>query len=217
MSLNVVFDMDGLMFDSERLHAEAWEFAGSKAGISVSDTVKKIAGVSFEESKKIWNSEIGDKVDIESFYNDFIDFVKDRYENDSPIPKKGLYSILNYLKNESANIAVASNAHMKLIEHNLKSAKIYDYFKVIVSVEMVEHPKPAPEIYLKACELLGVSPQDTYALEDSRTGITAAYKAGCKSILIPDSWNPDEEILSHILAKYDDLEQVKNDFELRKI
>lgn len=217
MSLNVVFDMDGLMFDSERLHAEAWEFAGSKAGISVSDTVKKIAGVSFEESKKIWNSEIGDKVDIESFYNDFIDFVKDRYENDSPIPKKGLYSILNYLKNESANIAVASNAHMKLIEHNLKSAKIYDYFKVIVSVEMVEHPKPAPEIYLKACELLGVSPQDTYALEDSRTGITAAYKAGCKSILIPDSWNPDEEILSHILAKYDDLEQVKNDFELKKI
>ena len=217
MSLNVIFDMDGLMFDSERLYAKAWEFAGSKAGISVSDIVKKTSGISFEESKKIWNSEIGDKVDIESFYNDFIDFIKDRYENDSPIPKKGLYDLLNYLKDENANIAVASNAHMKLIEHNLKSANIYDYFKVIVSVEMVENPKPDPEIYIKASDLLGVSPQDAYALEDSRAGITAAYKAGCKSILIPDLWNPDEEILSHILAKYDDLEQVKNDFELKKI
>ncbi len=217
MSLNVIFDMDGLMFDSERLHADAWRFAGSKAGISVSETIKKISGVSFEESKKIWNSEFGDKINIESFYNDFCNFIRDHYENSKPVPKKGLYSLLNYLKKENANIAVASNAPMKLIEHNLKSSGIYNYFKVIVSVEMVEHPKPDPEIYIKASDLLGVSPQDAYAIEDSKTGITAAYKAGCKSILIPDLWNPDDEILNNILAKYDNLEQVKNDFELKKI
>ena len=88
---------------------------------------------------------------------------------------------------------------------------------MIVGVEMVENPKPDPEIYLKACDLLGVSPQAAYALEDSKAGITAAYKAGCKSILVPDLWDPDEEILNHIIAKYDNLEQVKNDFERKKI
>lgn len=75
---------------------------------------------------------------------------------------------------------------------------------------MVENSKPAPDIYLKACEILGASPEDCLALEDSKNGLLAAYRAGCKPVIVPDLWQPDEEILQIIAARYDNLEQVKD-------
>ncbi len=78
---------------------------------------------------------------------------------------------------------------------------------------MIEQSKPNPEIYLKACALLNAAPKDTYALEDSKNGLLSAYRAGCKTVMIPDLWQPDEEILQIIIGKFDDLEQVKIAFE----
>lgn len=95
----------------------------------------------------------------------------------------------------------------------MNDAEVFDYFSVIVCGDMVSKSKPEPEIYQKACELLGEKPQDCFALEDSRNGILSAYRAGCRTIMVPDLWQPDEEILSLIAGKYDDLEQVKLAFE----
>ncbi|MDE7288526.1 MAG: HAD family hydrolase [Oscillospiraceae bacterium] len=88
-----------------------------------------------------------------------------------------------------------------------------DYFVGTVCGDMVENSKPAPDIYYKACEILGVPPEECFALEDSKNGLLAAYRAGCKPIMVPDLWQPDEETLKIITAKYDDLEQVKYAFE----
>ena len=95
----------------------------------------------------------------------------------------------------------------------MKDAGVLHYFQVIVCGDMVSKSKPEPEIYLKACELLEEKPQDCFALEDSRNGILSAYRAGCRIIMVPDLWQPDEKILSVIIGKYDDLEQVKLAFE----
>ena len=78
---------------------------------------------------------------------------------------------------------------------------------------MIENSKPEPDIYLKACELIGEEPENCYALEDSKNGLLSAYRAGCKPIMIPDLWQPDEEIMKIIVARYDDLEQLKAAFE----
>nr|MDE6016852.1 HAD family hydrolase [Acetatifactor sp.] len=83
----------------------------------------------------------------------------------------------------------------------------------IVCGDMIENSKPAPDIYLKACEMIGVKPKECYALEDSKNGLLSAYRAGCKPIMVPDLWQPDEEIMKVIVAQYDDLEQVKVAFE----
>ena len=95
------------------------------------------------------------------------------------------------------------------MESHLKDAAVSDYFQAVVCGDMVTRSKPDPEIYLKACELLGENPQDCFALEDSRNGILSAHRAGCRTIMVPDLWQPDGEILSVIAGKYDDLEQVK--------
>ena len=82
---------------------------------------------------------------------------------------------------------------------------------------MVEKSKPAPDIYIKAFEMLNENPEECIALEDSKNGLISAYRAGCKPIMVPDLWQPDEEILQIIKGKYSDLEQVKKAFESGEI
>ncbi len=84
------------------------------------------------------------------------------------------------------------------------------YFSVIVCGDMVEKSKPEPEIYLKACEGLQVRPDECYVLEDSKSGILSGFKAGCKVIMVPDLWMPDDELLKIIYRKFNDLDEVKD-------
>ena len=99
------------------------------------------------------------------------------------------------------------------MEKHLTDAGVINYFSVIVCGDMVEKSKPAPDIYLKACELLNANPKECIALEDSKNGLLSDYRAGFKPIMVPDLWQPDEEILQIIKGKYFDLEQVKVAFE----
>ena len=218
MSLNVVFDMDGVLFNSERLFTRAWKFAGDSVGFKNSDKIaQKTVGESFENSKKIWRDALGNDSDFDSACNHFVSYIGDNYKNDTPNIKKGVYEILDFLKSKNAKIAIASNSPRSFIDHNLNYAKIHSYFQEIVSVEMVKNPKPAPDIYIKACSLLGVEPHDSYAIEDSKSGILAAHSAGCKPILVPDVNPPDDFTLKHAFVIYEDLLQVKSDFESEKL
>ncbi len=85
-----------------------------------------------------------------------------------------------------------------------------DFFMAVVGGDRISRSKPEPDIYLKACELLGEKPADCYALEDSRNGLLAAHRAGCIPLMVPDLWEPDEEIQEIIAGKFDDLAQVKD-------
>lgn len=154
-------------------------------------------------------------------YRNAICFVMDNthiYEANNKVPlKQGLYVLLEYLKNANAKLAVASSSPRWEVEKHLNDAGIIDCFSAIICGDMVEKSKPAPDIYIKACEMLNENPEECIALEDSKNGLLSAYRAGCKPIMVPDLWQPDEEILQIIKGKYSDLEQVKKAFESGEI
>lgn len=210
----VIFDMDGLMFDTERVFVEAWDYAGEKMGIGKAGYMTlKTLGMNIAMSRNVWLEEFGDRYDEQTLRKYTKEFLTKYYaENTVPV-KKGLYTILEYLKSQNCKLAVASSSPRWEVENHLKDAKVFDYFRAIVCGDMIEKSKPEPDIYLKACELLGEEPENCYALEDSKNGLLAAYRAGCKPLMVPDLWQPDEEIRKAIVGDFQDLDEVKEYFE----
>lgn len=214
MNKFVIFDMDGLMFDTERVFVKAWDYAGEKIGIGKAGYMTlRTLGMSIVMSRKIWIEEFGDKYNEDELRRHTKEFFKIYYAKNRVPVKKGLYVLLGFLKEHSYRMAVASSSPRWEVETHLKDAGIFNDFEVVISGDMVNKSKPEPDIYLKACDLLGADTADVYALEDSRNGLLSAYNAGCKPIMVPDLWQPDEEIVKILFAKYDDLEQVKVYFE----
>ena len=209
---------DEVMFDTEKVFIKAWDYAGEKIGIGKAGyMVYKTLGMSIVASYEIWNEEFGDRYNQEELRKYTKEFLKNYYENNKVPVKQGLYVLLEYLKNPNAKLAVASSSPRWEVEKHLNDAGIIDCFSAIICGDMVEKSKPAPDIYIKACEMLNENPEECIALEDSKNGLLSAYRAGCKPIMVPDLWQPDEEILQIIKGKYSDLEQVKKAFESGEI
>lgn len=212
--MNVIFDMDGLMFDTEKVFIKAWDYAGEKIGIGKAGfMVYKTLGMNIAASYNVWKEEFGDRYDQAELKKYTKEFLKKYYDENTVPVKKGLYILLDFLKSKQCKMAVASSSPRWEVEKHLKDAGVKDYFLDIICGDMIKNSKPAPDIYLKACELIDAEPAECYALEDSKNGLLSAYRAGCKPIMIPDLWQPDEEIMKIITAKYDDLEQLKTAFE----
>lgn len=207
----VIFDMDGLMFDTERVCMLAWDYAGERMGIGKAGyMVLKTLGMNTVRTKEMWNEEFGgqyDQQELEDYTNEFMI----RFYDENPLPvKKGLYILLDYLKSSGYKMAVASSSKYREIQEHLRAAGVTDYFQAVVGGDRIRRSKPEPDIYLKACELLGERPEDCYALEDSKNGLLAAHRAGCIPLMVPDLWEPDEEIKRIIAGRLDDLEEVKH-------
>lgn len=206
-----VFDMDGLMFDTERLAMAAWDYAGEKMGLGKAGyMVMKTLGVTAERADEIWREEFGSNVDTKAMRRYGREFTDNFYEHNKVPVKYGLYELLDWLKSSGIKTAVASSSTRRAVLRNLESAGITDKFDIIVSGEMATRSKPAPDIYLKACELLGENPNDCIALEDSRNGLWAAHNAGCRVIMVPDLWQADEETENVLWKKLGSLLEVRD-------
>lgn len=207
----VIFDMDGLMFDTEKIFIQAWDFVGEKLGVGKAGFMAlKTLGVNLKTAEKMWLDEFDNKIDINKLRDYTIEFFESYSLNNNLPVKKGLYNLLNYLQKMNYKLAVASSSPQKLVLDNLNSTNTKKYFSAIICGDMVEKSKPEPDIYLEACNALGENPSNCYALEDSKNGLFAAYNAGCKAIMIPDLWQPDIETLQIITAKLNDLDEVIN-------
>ncbi|MCM1308497.1 MAG: HAD family phosphatase, partial [Butyrivibrio sp.] len=110
-----------------------------------------------------------------------------------------------FLKEKGARVAIASSSRVEMVQDNLKKTGLTGFFEKIVGGNLVAHSKPNPEIYLKACELLGVNPKESYAVEDSYNGIRAAAAAGMKAVMIPDMQPPTEETNALAYKSFDSL------------
>lgn len=206
----VVFDMDGLMFDTERVAILAWDYAGEKMGLGKAGyMVYKTLGMNVELSNAVWFKEFGDRYSEEDLWKYTREFNNDFYSKNKVPVKRGLYALLDYLKNNGYKLAVASSTSKRGVERNLKDAGVLEYFDAVICGDMVEKSKPDPEIYLKACEAIGVEPTEALALEDSRNGLLSAHRAGMKVIMVPDLWEADEEIKAFLWNMCSDLEEVK--------
>ena len=205
----IIFDMDGLMFDTERVFIEAWDYAGEKIGIGKAGYMSiKTMGMSIKESRPLWIEEFGDRYNEDKLKKHTTDFIKNFYSTNKVSVKVGLYELLEYLRGNDYQLGIASSSPKWEIEKHLQDSDIVDYFKEIASGDMVERTKPHPDLYIKACELLNVKPKNCIALEDSINGILSAHNAGLKPIMIPDLVQPTYEIEKLLLGKFLNLSEV---------
>jgi HAD superfamily hydrolase (TIGR01509 family) len=205
----VIFDMDGLMFDTERLAVEGWVYAGKQMGYNITkELVTKTCGSRIEDTKRIFLEHLGNDIDFYGCRKVRVDYAE-KYIADNGLPlKPGLIELLDFLSSNNYKIALASSTEKQKVEHYLKSVGILKYFNSLICGDMVEKGKPQPDIYLKAAEALGVLPTECIALEDSLMGILSAYRAGLKPVMIPDLTEPDEETSKMLYAKLPTLLEV---------
>ena len=191
----VIFDMDGLMFDTESLVVKGWDYAGEKLGVGkLGYMVNKTLGVNHEKTKEIFYEDFKDAVDVEKLTEITREYVYAYYDKYGTPEKPYLHEVLNFLKENNFKLAVASSSRKQTVLKHLKSANILDYFQAIICGDMISNSKPHPEIYLKACKALNEDPSNCYALEDSPNGIRSAHAAKMVPIMIPDLIEPNEEI-----------------------
>ena len=128
--------------------------------------------------------------------------------------KKGAVELLTFLKDKGIQTAVATATDLERTKKYLSELGIITYFDELVSATMVEYGKPAPDIYQYACKQLGRKPEECMAVEDSPNGVTSAYLAGCKVVMVPDQTQPDEETKKMLYAKVESLLGICNFFDI---
>lgn len=182
----VLFDMDGLMFDTERLSDIIWHEIGKRFGYTLTaEHMALLRGRNREGGKQAFLAHFGAAMPYDALWQAVMDEFEHRMAVSVPF-RPYLTELLDFLKAEKIPMAVASSTHRALVENHLRVAGLCDYFKAIVCGDMVENGKPAPDIYLLAAKTLGVSPADCMVLEDSCNGMRAGAAAGCFSVMVPD-------------------------------
>lgn len=204
-----VFDMDGLIFDSERIVQRSWNISGQELGLgNVGEHIYNTLGMNRASRKKYYEENIRKDFPFEEFSaltrKNFFAIV----EKEGLPMKPGVKEILTFGKENGMKLALATSSSRDYAMKCLKDAGIDTYFDGIVCGDMVTHSKPDPEIYLKACQLAGVAPEEAVAFEDAPAGIRSAYQAGMKVVMVPDLVQPKEDIRPMLWQKWETLEDV---------
>ncbi len=203
----VIFDMDGLMFDTEAISVKAWDYAGEQMGLGKTGYMAiRLAGCSKIMKDKILAEEFQGKYRWDDFGPYLAEYRRQYFQTHEVPVKKGLYRLLDYLEKEHYKMAVASATQRSGVEENLEKTGVRRYFDVVIGGDMVAASKPDPDIFLKACEMLEEEPERCYVLEDSRYGLYAAHSAGCHACMVPDLWQPDSAVREFVEGIFPDLD-----------
>ncbi len=210
----VVFDMDGVLFDTERVCMESWIAVAERRGMEgMREVFPLCIGRNNTDDERIVREHYGEDFAYEDFRREASEeFWKMIKEQGLP-RKKGVVECLEFFKADGWKIGLASSTKRASVLSHLENGGIAQYFTFVIGGEEIKHSKPEPEIYLKACEGLGVKPEETYAIEDSYNGIKAAYRAGMKPIMVPDMLPPTDEMREMSQAIFEDLLQVRDYFQ----
>lgn len=205
----VLFDMDGLVLDSEALYTRFWREAVHFYGYPMTPeqslgmrSLGKALGQPYLESL------FGPGVEYTVLREKRIELM-DAYVAEHGIePKPGIRELMDFLNENNIPAAITSSSPMEYIRLHLKDAGLLERFQALCSGHEVPNGKPAPDIYLLGAKTLGLDPRNCLALEDSPTGIRAAYAAGCLPVMVPDLDQPGEETQAFLFAKADSLADI---------
>jgi len=196
----VIFDMDGVLFDSERVYIEGYvKYASDYPDIRAVSL--SCVGATGKRTREIFLDKYGEDFPFDAYYQRVRDYVMSR-----PVPLKPyVHEIFAYLRQNGIPTALASSTREERVRQMLTGEGLTAYFDAIICGDMVSHSKPHPEIFLVAAERLGIRPEDCYVIEDSFNGIRAAHNAGMHPIMVPDILQPDAEIAAVCAAVLPDL------------
>lgn len=206
----VIFDMDGVIFDTERMSSRFWQKTMAKYGYEINDEIyTEIMGRDREgivrALEEIYKNP---EIDFKSIAEEKTDAMVEELDK-NPIPKLlGIDEILIYLKENNYKLAVATSTRKIRAEKRLKKEGLYDYFDAFMYGDDVVRSKPNPEIFLRAAKMLDLDPKNCLILEDSPSGIEAAYSGGFPCINVVDMKKPTEKMKSETIAICDNLLEV---------
>ena len=202
----VIFDMDGILFDTERVVNECIALVGTEYGIDNIDyIIEKCIGVSTAETKAFYRSVLGDDFPVDEMYEKIREMTNLRLAEGGMPVKSGVYLMLEYLKTNRYQIGLASSSSRRSIMHHIEAANMTEYFSVIVAGDDVEKGKPEPDIYLKALEKMNLKGKTVIAFEDSPNGLKSATAAGINAIMIPDQIPYNEELKPYVFERFNSM------------
>ncbi len=206
----VLFDMDGLMFDTERLIADLWDSLGEERGIGeIAQVMPETMGMRDGDIRKFFCRRFGEDFPFEWFNSEYRKRMDEGMLKSGLPVKPGLYTLLNYLKKRGdCKLAVASSTSRKHVLQYCEMAHVTDFFDAIICGDMVRKSKPDPQIYLVAAKEVGIPAQDCMVLEDSPNGCVSGSRAGAKVVMVPDLVQPDEALKKILYACVGTLEDV---------
>lgn len=191
-----VFDMDGVILDSERAVIECWKQIAPQYGITDIETHCIAAtGLNEEATRRIFKEQYGDELPYDEMRAARRALFMEKFDKGLVPVKEGARELLQYLKESGYKVALASSTSEGTVRRELGMAGLLDFFDFIIGGNNVTHSKPDPEIFLKAMAGLGVDPEESIVIEDSYNGVRAGHASGAFVVMVPDLLPPTDEIL----------------------
>ncbi|GHV49325.1 phosphorylated carbohydrates phosphatase [Synergistales bacterium] len=202
----VIFDMDGLMFDTEMLNMKGWKYAAKLHGYEISDEmIHSHVGMTVAAARRQMADHFGQGFDFDAVRKDRVYFSTAFIEEHGTPLKPGLKELLAHLRSARVKTAIASSTEEPIVRFNLEHARLGHDFDAVVCGDRVRNGKPEPDIFFEALKDLGIGADEALVLEDSYNGIRAAYRAGIRSVMVPDTLPSTPEMESMFFGKCDDL------------
>lgn len=205
----VIFDMDGTLFDTERIGFEAWYAVNEKYHLPIShEFISLLKGRTRKSAQPIFKQYMPEGWPENDVYQDLYAYITEYKMKNGPMPKTDLKRLFDRLKNDGYKIALCSSSNRKNVDLNLSFENLYEYFDAIVDGAMADNGKPAPDLYLKTAELLKLDPNECLVIEDSPSGIHAGNNAGMDVIMVIDTIQPTDELRKICYRIFDHLDDI---------
>ena len=199
-----LFDMDGLILDTERAFLRSAVIVGKELGLAnIEEVAPLVIGVNRTVADRIFCEHYGENG--ENLHQKMLAHQYECMARDGIEKKCGIEEILSFLQRKGIKLAVVSSTFSDIVKREITEAGLIDYFDCIVGGESIVNGKPNPDIYIYACEKVGVSPCEAIGFEDSYNGVRALYAAGVKAFMIPDMLPPTDEMKEKAYAICDTL------------
>jgi HAD superfamily hydrolase (TIGR01509 family) len=211
----VIFDMDGLMLDTERPVLDLWVQAAEKFGRKMSqEVILRTIGITEDSTRAILLEEYGDDFPYGEIREELVRLVREYTRREGLAHRPGLLVLLDRLRALGTPLGVATSTSRRSAVWKLEQAGIRDRFGVLVCGDEVPRGKPAPDIFLRAAELLETAPENCLGFEDSAAGLKALAAAKIRSVFVTDILEPPPEILAGVWRRYGDLAEAAELFPL---
>lgn len=205
----VIFDMDGLLIDTEKLLVRFWIRAANEFGYPITrEQALSLRSLHKSFAVPYLRELFGDEFDYAAVRARRMELMREYLANNPLELKSGAVELLTYLNEKNITAAVCTATDLERAREYLSRVGIFEYFDNIVCAAMVERGKPMPDIYLYAARKLGLPANECLALEDSPNGVRSAAGAGCITVMVPDLTEPDSELSKLIYARTETLDGV---------